>query len=133
MPTYQYACTACDDRLEVVQKFSDDPLTECATCGGRLRKVFSAVGVVFKGSGFYRTDSRSDGHNGSSRSETSDKQDSGSEKSEKNGQADSSSANSGESVSSESSSGSGGSSDSGATSGSSTGSDASTKSAEKAA
>ena len=58
MPTYQYACTACDEQLEVVQKFSDDSLTECPTCGGRLRKIYSAVGVVFKGSGFYRTDSR---------------------------------------------------------------------------
>lgn len=58
MPTYQYACTACNERLEVVQKFTDDPLTACPTCDGRLRKVFSAVGVVFKGSGFYRTDSR---------------------------------------------------------------------------
>ena len=58
MPTYQYACTACDEHLEVVQKFSDEPLTECPACQGRLRKVFSAVGVVFKGSGFYRTDSR---------------------------------------------------------------------------
>ena len=61
MPTYQYACTECDDRLEVVQSFSDDPLTECPACSGRLRKVFSAVGVVFKGSGFYRTDSRKGG------------------------------------------------------------------------
>ena len=59
MPTYQYACTECGDRLEVVQRFSDDPLTVCAACGGRLRKVFSPVGIVFKGSGFYRTDSRS--------------------------------------------------------------------------
>ena len=58
MPTYQYACTACDERLEVVQKFSDDPLSVCPACEGRLRKVFSAVGVVFKGSGFYKTDSR---------------------------------------------------------------------------
>ncbi len=58
MPTYQYACTDCADRVEVVQKFTDDPLTVCATCGGRLRKVFSPVGIVFKGSGFYRTDSR---------------------------------------------------------------------------
>lgn len=64
MPTYQYACTACDERLEVVQKFSDDPLTVCTVCGGRLRKLFSAVGIVFKGSGFYRTDSRSDGRTG---------------------------------------------------------------------
>ena len=58
MPTYQYACTACDEQLEVVQKFTDDPLTVCDACGGRLRKVYSPVGIVFKGSGFYRTDSR---------------------------------------------------------------------------
>ena len=58
MPTYQYACTACAERLEVVQRFTDDPLTECPECGGALRKVFSPVGVVFKGSGFYKTDSR---------------------------------------------------------------------------
>ncbi len=59
MPTYQYACTECGHRLEAVQSFSDEPLTICTECQGRLRKVFSAVGVVFKGSGFYRTDSRS--------------------------------------------------------------------------
>lgn len=58
MPTYQYQCTECGEGLEAVQKFTDDPLTECPACNGRLRKVFSAVGVVFKGSGFYRTDSR---------------------------------------------------------------------------
>lgn len=58
MPTYQYTCTACDEPLEAVQKFTDDPLTECGVCGGKLRKVYSAVGIVFKGSGFYRTDSR---------------------------------------------------------------------------
>jgi putative FmdB family regulatory protein len=58
MPTYQYRCTNCDEDLEVVQSFSDDPLTECPTCGGRLRKVFSPVGIVFKGTGFYKTDSR---------------------------------------------------------------------------
>ena len=59
MPTYQYACTECGEQLEVVQKFSDNPLTVCPGCEGRLRKVFSPVGIVFKGSGFYRTDSRS--------------------------------------------------------------------------
>ncbi|KQY56797.1 MULTISPECIES: FmdB family zinc ribbon protein [unclassified Nocardioides] len=59
MPTYQYACTECDHAFEQVQKFSDDALTVCPVCEGRLRKVFNAVGVVFKGSGFYRTDSRS--------------------------------------------------------------------------
>jgi putative FmdB family regulatory protein len=58
MPTYEYACTSCGERLEVVQKFSDDPLTVCPACEGALRKVFSPVGVVFKGSGFYKTDSR---------------------------------------------------------------------------
>ena len=58
MPTYQYRCTECGEDLEAVQKFSDAPLTTCLACGGRLRKVFNAVGVVFKGSGFYRTDSR---------------------------------------------------------------------------
>ena len=59
MPTYQYACTACGEQLEAVQSFSDPSLTECPACSGQLRKVFSAVGVVFKGSGFYKTDSRS--------------------------------------------------------------------------
>jgi putative FmdB family regulatory protein len=59
VPTYQYACTECGDQLERVQKFSDDPLTVCPACSGRLRKVFSPVGIVFKGSGFYRNDSRS--------------------------------------------------------------------------
>ena len=59
MPTYQYACTECGERLEVVQKFTDDPLTVCPACEGRLRKLFSPVGVVFKGSGFYKNDSRS--------------------------------------------------------------------------
>ncbi|MEV4557075.1 FmdB family zinc ribbon protein [Kitasatospora sp. NPDC049285] len=59
MPTYQYQCTECGNGLEAVQKFSDDALTTCPDCQGKLRKVFSAVGVVFKGSGFYRTDSRS--------------------------------------------------------------------------
>ncbi|WP_433278365.1 FmdB family zinc ribbon protein [Pseudonocardia xinjiangensis] len=58
MPTYQYACTACDHRFEAVQSFSDPSLTDCPVCTGRLRKVFSSVGIVFKGSGFYRTDSR---------------------------------------------------------------------------
>ena len=58
MPTYPYACTACDHRFEQVQAFSDPSLTECPVCGGRLRKVFSSVGIVFKGSGFYRNDSR---------------------------------------------------------------------------
>lgn len=58
MPTYQYRCRACGNELEAVQKFTDPALTECPSCAGELRKVFSAVGVVFKGSGFYATDSR---------------------------------------------------------------------------
>ena len=62
MPTYEYTCTECGEQVEVVQKFTDDALTVCTACGGRLRKVFSPVGIVFKGTGFYRTDSR----NGSS-------------------------------------------------------------------
>jgi putative FmdB family regulatory protein len=71
VPTYQYTCTDCGEPVEAVQKFTDDPLTVCAACGGRLRKVFSPVGIVFKGSGFYRTDSR----NGSvSASDKKDKQ-----------------------------------------------------------
>ena len=58
MPTYEYACTACGHRLEAVQSFTDDPLSECPECGSPLRKVYGAVGIVLKGSGFYKTDSR---------------------------------------------------------------------------
>jgi putative FmdB family regulatory protein len=58
LPTYEYACTACGHRLEAVQKFTDDPLTECPECGAPLRKIYGAVGIVLKGSGFYKTDSR---------------------------------------------------------------------------
>jgi len=65
LPTYEYACTACGHRLEAVQKFSDDPLTECPECGGALRKVYGAVGIVLKGSGFYKTDSRAAARAGS--------------------------------------------------------------------
>jgi len=85
VPTYQYQCTECGAALEVIQSFSDDSLTECPECAGRLRKVFNAVGVVFKGSGFYRNDSRStstssdaakseSSKNGSSTSESSSKE-----------------------------------------------------------
>ena len=66
MPTYQYACTECGHAFEQFQSFTDDSLTVCPECNGRLRKVFSAAGVVFKGSGFYRTDSRSANSSGSS-------------------------------------------------------------------
>jgi len=88
VPTYQYACTACDHRFEAVQSFSDPSLSECPNCSGKLRKVFSSVGIVFKGSGFYRTDSRAGAtssaapaktENGSSgKSESSSTSDSGS-------------------------------------------------------
>jgi putative FmdB family regulatory protein len=79
VPTYEYTCTDCGEPVEAVQKFTDDPLTVCAACGGRLRKVFSPVGIVFKGSGFYRTDSRngsgsrSEAANGKQPSESSAK------------------------------------------------------------
>jgi putative FmdB family regulatory protein len=58
MPTYEYACKSCGEHLEVVQSFKDDALTTCPACGGTLRKVFGSIGIAFKGSGFYRTDSR---------------------------------------------------------------------------
>jgi putative FmdB family regulatory protein len=70
VPTYQYTCTECGEPVEAVQKFTDAPLTVCTACGGRLRKVFSPVGIVFKGSGFYRTDSR----NGASATATKEKE-----------------------------------------------------------
>jgi len=104
VPTYQYTCTDCGEPVEALQKFSDPQLTVCAACGGRLRKVFSPVGIVFKGSGFYRTDSR----NGSgSRAEgTKDKQSSESSSSttssdspSSNGSADKPAAKSGDAAS----------------------------------
>ncbi|HEX9235407.1 MAG TPA: FmdB family zinc ribbon protein [Actinomycetota bacterium] len=59
MPTYEYACSSCGTHVEVVQRFNDEPLTQCGVCGGALRKVFHPAGILFKGSGFYKTDSRS--------------------------------------------------------------------------
>ena len=92
MPTYQYVCTDCGSDLEAVQSFSEPSLSECPTCGGKLRKRFSAVGVVFKGSGFYRNDSRSDARGGSAerKSESSDKSDSKTEKADTGAKSDSS-------------------------------------------
>lgn len=69
MPTYQYACTECGEQLEAVQSFSDAALTECPACTGRLRKVFNSVGIVFKGSGFYRNDSRATNGSGEKKNE----------------------------------------------------------------
>ena len=90
MPTYSYECTECGDRFDMVQAFTDDALTTCEKCSGRLRKLFNSVGIVFKGSGFYRTDSRADGKkskssvNGSSTSDAA----SSSGSSEKNASSD---------------------------------------------
>ncbi|MFY1626530.1 FmdB family zinc ribbon protein [Micromonospora sp. WMMD735] len=126
VPTYQYACTACGHQLEAVQSFSDEPLTECPTCEGRLRKVFNSVGVVFKGSGFYRTDSRASGSEGKSGGAKPAKSEGSSSGGDSSG--------SGSSSNSGSSSGSGGSSSSGSGSASgsggspSSGSSSSTKS-----
>ncbi|AXI72102.1 FmdB family zinc ribbon protein [Streptomyces cavourensis] len=78
MPTYQYQCTECGEGLEAVQKFTDDALTVCPSCDGRLKKVFSAVGIVFKGSGFYRNDSRGSSSSSTPASSTSKSSDSGS-------------------------------------------------------
>ena len=113
MPTYQYRCTECGEDLEAVQKFSDQALTTCPACGGQLRKVFNAVGVVFKGSGFYRTDSRNgsksgaDGDSGSDKSgpEKSGPEKSGSEKKAETRSADKKPAGEGSAASSGSSNG----------------------------
>jgi putative FmdB family regulatory protein len=101
VPTYQYTCTDCGEPVEAVQKFSDPPLTVCTACGGKLRKVFSPVGIVFKGSGFYRTDSRNsssarvDGKKDKAASESSSSTTS-SDSSSSNGSADKSAAKSGD-------------------------------------
>jgi putative FmdB family regulatory protein len=130
VPTYQYACTACGHRFEAVQAFSDATLTECPECAGRLRKVFSSVGIVFKGSGFYRTDSRAGaGVPGGSSSEV--KAESKSEPKSESKSSDSSSGN-GSSSSGSSSSGSSGSGSSSSGSGSSGSSGSSSTPAAKA-
>ncbi|BBX06170.1 FmdB family zinc ribbon protein [Mycolicibacterium aichiense] len=98
MPTYSYACTECDNRFDAVQAFTDDALTTCPECSGRLRKLFNSVGVVFKGSGFYRTDSREAGK--SSKSESSSSSSSSSEKSTSSSDSSSSSSSSSSSASS---------------------------------
>jgi putative FmdB family regulatory protein len=115
VPTYQYVCTECGGQLEAVQKFTDEPLT-VHDCGGRLRKVFSPVGIVFKGSGFYRTDSRGKEPSGASASASSSKE-SGSKESKEKGSS-SSSSDSASSSDSSSSSKSGGDSSSSSSAGS---------------
>jgi putative FmdB family regulatory protein len=115
VPTYQYQCTECGEGLEAVQKFTDDALTVCPNCQGRLKKVFSAVGIVFKGSGFYRNDSRSSSSStapaAKSSTSSSESKDSKSSKDSKTtASASSSSSSSASSSSSGSSSGSSGSS-----------------------
>lgn len=91
MPTYEYACTSCGQHVEVVQSMTAEPLRTCGACGGQLRKVFSPIGIVFKGSGFYRTDSRAAG-NGNGRAGTSKEKDA---KSPTSSSSDSSSSSSG--------------------------------------
>lgn len=120
MPTYAYACTDCGHRFETVQSFSDDSLTVCPECQGRLRKLFNAVGVVFKGSGFYRNDSRSDAKSSSGSSSGSGSTSDSSDSSHKAAKASTSSTSGGSSSSSSSSSASSPSSSSTASSGSST-------------
>ena len=93
MPTYQYVCTECGGQIEAVQRFTDEPLSVHEACGGRLRKVYSAVGIVFKGSGFYRTDSRSGSSSTVSASAAASEK--SAEKSSSGGSADSSSSSSG--------------------------------------
>jgi len=92
VPTYQYTCTDCGEPVEAVQKFTDDPLTVCAVCGGRLRKVFSPVGIVFKGSGFYRTDSRNSSVAADAKKDKQDKQDKQPAESAKSGESSNGSA-----------------------------------------
>ncbi|WP_079161457.1 FmdB family zinc ribbon protein [Streptomyces fodineus] len=104
MPTYQYQCTECGEGLEAVQKFTDDALTECPSCGGRLKKVFSAVGIVFKGSGFYRNDSRGSTSSSSPASKPSSTSSAGSSSSDSKSSASSASSSSSSSPSSSSTS-----------------------------
>jgi putative FmdB family regulatory protein len=92
LPTYQYRCTECDHAFEEFQSFTDDALTVCPVCGGRLRKVFNAVGVVFKGSGFYRNDSRAKDTAGSSSKDGSSGSESSTSSTSASGSADSGSA-----------------------------------------
>lgn len=115
MPTYEYECTACGQHMEVFQRFSEDALTTCGVCGGVLRKVFHPAGIVFKGSGFYATDSRAPAKTGS-----------GSKKDSDSGSSSDSSSGSSSGASSGSSTSDGGSSSKGSDAGSSKGSETGT-------
>lgn len=115
MPTYEYECTACGQHMEVFQRFSEDALTTCGVCGGVLRKVFHPAGIVFKGSGFYATDSRAPAKTGS-----------GSKKDSDGGSSSGSSSDSSSGASSGSSTSDGGSSSKGSDAGSSKGSETGT-------
>jgi putative FmdB family regulatory protein len=97
VPTYSYACTECGNRFDAVQAFTDDALTTCPKCSGRLRKLFNSVGVVFKGSGFYRTDSRA-GANGSVSGEKPAEKPAEKSKSDKSEKSDGSSSSAGSST-----------------------------------
>jgi putative FmdB family regulatory protein len=112
MPTYEYRCTKCGEHLEVVQSFKDAPLTACPTCAGALRKVYSPVGIVLKGSGFYKTDSRSGGKSLPSRYKDKESSTSSSSSSADSSSSDSSSSDSSSSSSSSDSSSSSSKSDS---------------------
>jgi putative FmdB family regulatory protein len=113
LPTYEYACTACGHRLEAVQKFSDDPLTECPECGEALRKVYGAVGIVLKGSGFYKTDSRAAaGGNGNGNGKSKDKEKESSNSTSSSSSSSESSSKESKDSSSKGDGGSGGSKDS---------------------
>ncbi|HET7654381.1 MAG TPA: FmdB family zinc ribbon protein [Acidimicrobiales bacterium] len=102
MPTYEYACRNCGEHLEVVQSFKDEPLTECPNCGGSLRKVFGSIGITFKGSGFYKTDSRSSGSGKSTSGSSSGESKSSSESSTSSSSDSGSSSSSSSSTKSES-------------------------------
>ncbi len=91
MPTYEYACTSCGHRLEAVQSFTDDPLSECPECGSALRKVYGAVGIVLKGSGFYKTDSRAASESNGSGNKSAETQSSDSPATESSSKKESSS------------------------------------------
>lgn len=133
MPTYQYTCGDCGENLEVVQKFTDDALTVCPSCQGSLRKVFNAVGIVFKGSGFYRNDSRDSSNGKSGAAASNGGQKSGGSSSENGSSGSDGSSSSGSESSGAASSGSGSSSSGGSDSSGGSGSGSSTKTTTSAA